>query len=134
MTRVTRHEDPLGYLIPPGRLFPSGIEQLLATTMEGKRFTAGLGVPSVPTRYVMSMNPSDRAWLAPGTEDAIARALERRADAAGLLLLGPIEVEFDCDADLAPGRPRVWCGFAGEDLMVLAGPEAALEVWTRAPA
>ena len=101
--------------------------------MERKRFTAGLGVPSVPTRYVVAMNPSDRAWLGPGTEDRLARALERRAEEAGSLMLGSIEVEFDCDADLAPGRPRVWCGFAGEDLMVLAGPEAALDVFTRTP-
>jgi len=134
MMGLSRQDDTLGYLIPPGQLRPSGIEQLLATAMERKRFTAGLGVPSVPTRYVVAMNPSDRAWLGPGIEDQLARALERHAEETGLLIIGPLEVEFDCDADLAPGRPRVWCGFAGEDLLVLAGPEAALDVFTRAPA
>lgn len=129
-----RRTDALGHLIPPGRLRPSSIEQLAAEAMSARRFSAGIGVPSVPTRYVIAMHPADRAWLSPWTEDEIARTLEHRAEEAGMLLLGPVEVEFRIDATLPIGEPRVWCGFAGEDLLVLAGPEAALQVFERAGA
>lgn len=126
-----RANDPLGYLIPPARLHPSLIEHSLASAMDQKRYTSGIGVPSAPTRYVVAMNPADRAAQPPGTEDRLARALERRADADGMLILGPVEVEFSCEPDLQLGRPRVWCGYAGENLLVLAGADAALEIFAR---
>jgi len=132
--RANELKDGLGHLIPPGQLQPSSIEQLAAEAMSARRFSAGIGVPSVPTRYVVAMHPADRAWLSPWTEDQIARALERRADEAGMLLLGRVEVEFRIDDTQPIGQARVWCGFAGEDLLVLASPEASLQVFEQTPA
>jgi hypothetical protein len=122
-------DDPLGHLIPPGSLTPEQIERLLIEAMDSRRFAAGLGVPSVPTRYVVTMNPSDRAHLDPTTEDQIAGALARHADAAGSLILGELVVEFRSDADMAMGRPRVWVGFSDVDLLVLHSPDAAAQVF-----
>lgn len=129
-----QRDDPLGHLIPPGTLREDQIERALLEAMEAKRFSAGLGVPSVPTRYVMTMHPSDRAYLDPRTEDRMAAALERRAGEAGWLLLGPVEVGFRIDAALAVGRPRTWVGFTDTDLLVLADAEAAAQVFLNSPA
>lgn len=126
-----RRDDLLGYLIPPGSVRASDIERGLLGAMEQRRFVAGLGVPSVPTRYVVGLHPADRAWLDPCLEEDLAGRLARRAEQAGYLILGDIEVELEPDGDVAMGRPRYWAGFSGGDLMVLAGPEAALEVFAR---
>lgn len=124
-----RLDDPLGHLIPPGSLTPEQIERALIEAMDSRRFAAGLGVPSVPTRYVVTMNPSDRAHLDPTTEDDMAAALARHADGTGSLILGEIVVEFRADPDMALGRPRVWVGFADVDLLVLHSPDAAAQVF-----
>lgn len=100
--------------------------------MDQHRFVAGLGVPSVPTRYVVRLNPADRAWLEPDTEDRLARALARHAEASGLLIIGDLEVEFEADPAAAAGRPSFWAGFVEDDLLVLADPSAAIQVFTNA--
>lgn len=124
-----RLDDPLGHLVPPGSLHPAQIERELAEAMEQRRFLAGHGVASVPTRYVVSMHPSDRAWLSPFTEDRAARALARHADRAGHLIVGEISVEFESDPDARPGKPSYWVGFSEGDLLVLASPRAAATVF-----
>jgi hypothetical protein len=103
----------------------------LIEAMDEHRWSAGHGVPSAPTRFVVRMNPADRAWLDPGTEDRLARALERHAESTGLLLVGPISVDLECDLATALGRPRYCAGFAEHDLLVLAHPAAALDVFAR---
>ncbi|MDX1448422.1 MAG: FhaA domain-containing protein, partial [Acidimicrobiia bacterium] len=92
-----RLDDPLGHLIPPGTLTEAEISRGLIDAMDRKRFSAGLGVPSVPTRFVVTMHPSDRAYLDPRAEDRMADALARHADRSGWLVLGSIDVEFRID-------------------------------------
>ena len=132
MKRVIRLDDPLGHLVPPGLLRADAIEAGLITAMEQNRFASGLGIPSVPTRYVVRMNPSDRAWLEPDTEDVLARAIARYAERAGYLIIGELAVEFAVEPDAALGRPSFWAGFAEDDLLVLAAPSAALQIIARA--
>jgi hypothetical protein len=122
----------LGHLIPPGALSPGRLERELVETMDRHRFLGGFGVPSAPTRYVVRMNPADRVQFSPYTEDRLARALARHAETAGVLLLGPLEVELVADADLARGTCAAWAGFGDRDLLVLAAPKAALDVFARA--
>ena len=124
-----RLDDPLGHLIPPGTLTEAEISRGLIDAMDRKRFSAGLGVPSVPTRFVVTMHPSDRAYLDPRAEDRMADALARHADRSGWLVLGSIDVEFRIDRDLQVGRPRFWVGFAETDLLVLADADAAAAVF-----
>lgn len=121
--------DLLGHLVPQGELSVGDVETGLVEAMLGRRFLAGLGVPSVPTRYVVHMDPSDRVWMPPGAEDRMARALVRAAETAGYLIVGLPLVEFVADPRLSPGRPTYWAGFAEEDLLVLADPRAAAQVF-----
>lgn len=127
--RTIRLDDPLGHLVPPGTLGLSDIESGLIAAMDQHCYTAGIGLPSVPTRYVVRMNPADRAWLDPTTEDVLARALTRHAEAAGVLLLGDLEIEFRADPQAQLGRPSFWAGYTEGDLLVLADPNAALRVF-----
>ncbi|MFA5890074.1 MAG: FhaA domain-containing protein [Actinomycetota bacterium] len=108
---------------------PRDVEEALVEVMLGRRFLAGLGVPSVPTRYVVHMEPSDRVWMPAGAEDRMARALVRAAETAGFLIVGLPVVEFIADPRIASGHPTYWAGFAEEDLLVLADPHAAVEVF-----
>lgn len=128
--RGIRLDDHLGHLIPPGRLARATIESGLISAMEQHRFLAGHGIPSTPTSYVVTMHPADRAWLSPDTEDEVTRALTRHAERARLLIVGEIAVRFEADATIAQGKPAFWAGFAEHDLLVLAGPKAALDVFT----
>jgi hypothetical protein len=127
--RVMQPDDHLGHLVPPGRLTFGDLRDRLFETMYARRFLAGHGIPSVPTRYVVAMNTADRAWLDPTTEDRLSRALTEHAESAGWLLVGPLEVEIECDMTVEQGRPRTWAGFRDDDLLVLAGPKAALDVF-----
>lgn len=127
--RSMRLDDPLGHLVPPGSLRPSDLLADLVEVMERHRFLAGIGVPSVPTRYAVRMNPADRAWLDPTTEDELARALTAHAERMGALVVGAIEVELRSDPGAALGRPSYWAGFAEDDLLVLADPSAATDVF-----
>lgn len=132
--RPMQLDDPLGHLVPPGLLTSEAIERLLIRAMDQRRFSGGHGVPSVPTRYVMTMHPADRAWLDPRTEDRMARVLARRAEQTGQLIIGRIQVEFRAEDGLALGKPRTWVGFAEDDLLVLASPAAVLDVFAGAGA
>lgn len=125
-----RIDDPLGHLVPPGALEPDRMERDLGDLLDRRLFAGGFGVPSVPTRFVVRMNPADRAWLAAGLEDRLARALERRAERAGALVVGEIDVAFESEPDAMRGRPSYWAGYAERDLIVLdAG--SALQVFAR---
>lgn len=128
--RTKGHIEHLGHLIPPGSLSPGVIERELIAAMDARRFMAGLGVPSVPTRYVVSMNPADRAWLDPTTEDALERSLAAHAERAGYLILGRIELTFRGDKRIPMGKPSVWIGFAEGDLLVLSNADAAADVFS----
>lgn len=130
-TRVIDLQDHLGFLVPPSMLTEGAVASSLFSMMDQKRFRAGLGIPSIPTRYVVTMNPADRAWLNPFAEDRIAAALTRHAESCGLLIVGDVVVEFECDDAVAQGMPRYWAGFAEDDLLVLADPTAAAEVFSR---
>lgn len=130
MKRVIRLDDPLGHLIPPGALAYPALERGLIESMERRKYLAGHGVPSVPTRYVVRMSPADRAWLDPTTEDLLARALTRYAERADYLIVGSIEVELEVEPSAMSGRPTFWVGFVDEDLLVL-GARAALDVFSR---
>ena len=124
----------MGHLVPPGTLSPVKLEGMLIEAMDDRRFMAGLGVPSVPTRYVVSMNPADRAWFDPRAEERLSAALAEHAENAGYLILGDIVVQLRADRRLALGRPYVWIGFAEGDLLVLANPSAATSVFEDADA
>lgn len=125
--------DHLGHLVPPGRLRRPHLEQGLLAALEHGRFTAGIGVPSAPTRYVVSMHPADRAWLDPELQDILARVLERHAERVGLLVVGGVQVEFETRPELEQGRPQFWAGFVEDDLLVLADANAAAEVFAAHP-
>jgi len=124
-----RSDDHLGHLVPPGEMTTADLERALVEAMDRSRFAAGLGIPSIPTRYVVRLHPADRAWLDPSTEDALARALGRHAEAAGHLIVGDLEVEIEAHFGTALRRPSVWAGFAETDLLVLASPRAAADVF-----
>ena len=127
--RVMKRDDHLGHLVPRGLLTLSGLGRDLVETMTRRRYLAGHGIPSVPTRYVVSMHTGDRAWFAPDAEDVLARMLTAHAEAAGYLLVGELAVEFECDDSVEQGAPGYWAGFCDDDLLVLAGPKAALDVF-----
>lgn len=131
-TKRHLEHDALGHLVPPGALTFDALITGVIDSMEQRRYSSGHGIPSVPTRYVVTMNPADRAWFDPSTEDRVASALHRAAERAGFLVIGGIEVAFETDAATAPGRPLFWAGFAEDDLLVLAGPSAVVDVFARA--
>lgn len=121
--------DHLGYCIPPGSLTLDRIERALIVSLDRQRFSAGHGVPSMPTRYIVRMNPADRAWLPPASEELLARALESYADRTGSLVVGSVRIGFRPDPLVHPGRPQVWAGFTEDDLLVLSSPRAAAEIF-----
>lgn len=127
--RSLKREDHLGHLIARGTLSRDDLTRGLIETMTQRRYLAGHGIPSVPTRYVVSMHTGDRAWFAPDTEDLLVRTLTAHAERAGYLLIGGLEVELECDDALEQGAPTYWAGFRDTDLLVLAGPKAALDVF-----
>ncbi len=113
--------DHLGHLVPPGRVRRPHLEHGLTTAMRRLRTNR-----TVPTRYVVSMHPSDLAWLDPYLPELLARSLART-----LAKPREITVEFEPDADLEPGRPRFWAGFAGDDLLVLSNADVKADVTPR---
>jgi hypothetical protein len=127
-----RFHDHLGHLVPPSEVTEADLEHALVEAMDRSRFAAGLGIPSVPTRYVVRLHPADRAWLEPSTEDILARALARHAEDAGYLIVGDLEIELEAHFGTALRRPTVWAGFAETDLLVLASPRAAADVFAAA--
>lgn len=130
--RIIGSGDRLGHLIPPGTLALERLENLLIQAAASDRFLAGHGIPSIPTRFVIRMAPSDRAWLGPHAQDLLARAIESHADRSGALILGAVEVGFRSDPMIHPGHPQVWAGFAEDDLLVLSSPRAAAEIFATA--
>lgn len=127
--REMGRDGTLGHLVPPGKLDARAIRTALFAALDRQRFLAGIGIPSAPTRFVVAMHPSDRVWLPPATEDDCARVLAARAEASRMLMVGPIEVRFEVDPARPLGDPAVWVGFAETDLLVLADPSAAAEVF-----
>ncbi|MFN2613694.1 MAG: FhaA domain-containing protein [Actinomycetota bacterium] len=122
-------EAVLGALVPPGRVAPGQILSGLVEVMESRRYFAGHGVPSVPTRYVVGLHPADRAAFTPLIEERLARALTNYAERSGFLIVGDLTVELEPDHDTVHGRPVFWAGFSDDDLLVLSSPRAAASVF-----
>ncbi|HEX9775827.1 MAG TPA: FhaA domain-containing protein [Actinomycetota bacterium] len=127
--RVNGVRDHLGHLIPRGSVGERAIRRALIEVMDRERYRSGNGVPAIPTRYVVRMHPADRAWFDPATESRLALELTTRAQDVGLLQIGEVTVELRADPRLVPGCPTYWCGFGEGDLLVLADPSAALDVF-----
>ena len=126
------HLDHLGHLVPYGQLEPSRIERELSALLDRRLYSAGLGVPSVPTRFIVRMAPADRAWMPAGIEDEIGRRLTARTERAGSLFVGEIRVDFEVEPDAMAGRPAYWAGYTEGDLVVLVDLATAADVFARA--
>lgn len=124
--------DPLGWVIPPGSVHEVELAANLCRAMEQARWRAGTGVPTVPTRYVITMHPADRAWINAFAPERLSGALTRHAEDAGLLLVGDIDVELRAEPGTPAGHPRYWAGFSDSDLLILADPSAAIDAFQRA--
>ena len=130
-TAVAEPIDHLGFLVPPGLVTEGFLFDGLRDAMTHYRFPSSGGGTSVPTRYVVTLHPADRGWLNPYAEDRLAGALRRHADRSGLHVDDEVVVELECDDSLAPGRPRYWAGFGGDDLLVMRTPGARVETFSR---
>jgi hypothetical protein len=97
-----RVDDHLGHLVPPGRVRRPQLEQGLRLALERS---------PAATRLVVTLNPSDRAWLDPYLEDDLARALRAH-----------VSIEFEANDAVPPGVPQFWAGTG--DVLVLAGEPA----------
>lgn len=127
--RVLRPDDPLGHLVPPGQLLPTDVARAVLDAIDAHRFRSGIGVPSVPSRFVVRMHPADRAWLPAGFETTLGEQATAHADRAGLLVLDGLQVSFETDLACDPGSIAVRAGYGEGDLVVLRDPTAALSVF-----
>jgi len=127
--RAMRPDDPLGHLVPPGQLLPADVTRAVVDAIDAHRFTSGIGVPSVPTRFVIRMHPADRAWLPAGFQRTVATEATAHADRTGLLILDGLRVTFETDAGCDMGSVSVHAAYGEPDLIVLRDPTAALSAF-----
>lgn len=123
--QLLRLDDPLGHLVPPGQLIPSDITAAIRKCIDAHRYGTGLGVPSIPSRFVVRMHPADRAFLPPGFQREAAATATSHADSLGLLMLDGIRVSFQTDLECEMGTLAVSAGYSEQDLVVLRDPSAA---------
>lgn len=131
IARALRPDDPLGHLVPPGQLLPADLTRALIDTIDAHRYRSGIGVPSVPTRFVVRMHPADRAWLPAGFQRILATEATTHADQVGLLILDGIRVTFETDPSCEMGSLSIHAAYGETELIVLRDPAAALTVFDR---
>ena len=129
--RALRPDDPLGHLVPPGQLLPADVTRAVVEAIDSHRFASGIGVPSVPSRFIVWMHPADRAWLPAGFQRSLAAEATSHADRAGLLVLDGLHVDFETDLGCEMGSPSVHAAYGERDLAVIRDPAAALSVFDR---